>query len=115
MPNEKVVQITDKQKITQIINEKIKNKKLVFTDYYWYTIDKKGISHELVLETFPKFELVFAIEQETLKYGDLGYELFYKLSEETSLSIATCPKNKEVLIIHAVKYERRLDKRIKDE
>ena len=113
MPEEKTIQITDKKEIEKIIEEKIKNRKLVFTNYYWYTIDKKGLSHKLVLETFPRFELVFAIEQETLKHGDLGYELFYKLSGNTSLSIATCPKNKELLIIHAVEYKRKLDKRIK--
>lgn len=114
MIKEKEVKIIeDKEEIDRIINEKIKNKKLVFTDYYWFGIDKKGISHEKVLEIFPQFNKVFAIEIETLKYGDIGYELFYKISGNINFSIATCPKDNKVLIIHAVEYKRSLEKRIK--
>ena len=105
--------ITNKKEINRIIFEKIKGKKIIFTDYYWYGIDKKGIQHEKVLEVFPQFDKVFEIEKETLKYGDIGYELFYKLSNNTYLSIATCPKNKKILIIHAVEYKRSLEKRFK--
>jgi len=114
MPKEKEVKtIEDKEEIIKIINEKIKNKKLIFTDYYWFGIDRKGISHERVKEIFPQFDRVFAIEIETLRKGDKGFELFYKLSGNTSFSIATCPKNNKVLIIHAVEYKRNLEKRIK--
>ena len=74
---------------------------------------KKDIEHKRVLEIFPQFEKVFEIEKETLKYGDIGYELFYKLSRNRSFSIATCPKNKKILIIHAIKYKRSLEKRFK--
>lgn len=81
--------------------------------FFDYGIDKRGISHEKVLEIFPQFENVYAIEIEPLKKGDLGYELFYKLSNNTSFSIATCPKDGQVLIIHAVEYKRSLEKRIK--
>jgi len=105
--------ITDKDLIKQIIETKIKNKKLIFTDYYFFGIDKKGISHEQVLEIFPQFEKVYFVEKEKLKKGDDGYELFYKLSENISFSIATCPKDKNLLIIHAVEYKRSLEKRIK--
>jgi hypothetical protein len=105
--------ISDKKEINKIINREIKNKKLIFTEYYKFGILKKGIEHEKVLEIFPKFDLVFEIEKETLKYGDIGYELFYKLSNNTSFSIATCPKNKNLLIIHAVEYKRSLEKRFK--
>lgn len=105
--------ITDKEEIYKTIEEKIKGKKLIFTDYYYFGIDKRGISHERVLEIFPQFERVFAIEIETLKKGDLGYELFYETSGNASFSIATCPKDNHILIIHAVEYKRNLEKRIK--
>lgn len=105
--------ITDKKEIDKIINKKIKGKKLVFTDYYFYGITLRDISHELVKEVFPQFDKVFTIESETLKHGDIGYELFYKLSNNKTFSIATCPKDKKVLIIHAVEYKRSLSKRLK--
>jgi len=111
--SEEVRIINNRDEIDRIINEKIKGKKLIFTDYYWFGIDKKGISHEKVKEIFPKFDKVFIIETEILKQGDRGYELFYKISSNTSFSIATCPKNNKVLIIHAVEYKRNLEKRIK--
>ncbi len=108
-----VIIIKDKDEINQIIREKIKGKKVIFTKYYYYGIDLKGINHEKVLEVFPQFDKVFVIEKERLKYGDEGYELFYKLSNNITFSIATCPKNKKVLVIHAVEYKRNLEKRFK--
>ena len=106
-------QIIDKKEIEKIISEKIKDKKLIFTKYYYLSIAQKGIEHKKVLEIFPQFDKVDAIEKEILKYGDIGYELFYDLGSNNHFSIATCPKNKELLIIHAVEYKRRLDKRLK--
>ena len=109
--NEKIIR--DKTEIKRIIQNKIKNKKLIFTNYYKFGIDKKGISHEKVLKIFPRFEKVFVIEIEKLRFGDIGFELFYKLSQNATFSIATCPKNKNLLIIHAIEYKRNLEKRFK--
>jgi len=105
--------IRDKTEIDRIINEKIKGKKLVFTSYYRVSIAEKGIEHERVLEVFSQFDKVSEIEKERLKYGEMGYELFYRLSNNIYFSIATCPKDNKVLIIHAVEYKRSLDKRLK--
>lgn len=105
--------INDKKEINKIISNKIANKKLIFTDYYKFGILKRDIKHEKVLEIFPQFEKVFEIEKDKLKYGDIGYELFYRLSNNQYFSIATCPKNKKVLIIHAINYKRSLKKRFK--
>jgi len=107
------VLITDKKEINKIISKKIKGKKLIFTSYYKFGILKKGIEHKRVLEIFPQFEKIFEIEKDKLKYGDIGYELFYKFSSNRYFSIATCPKNKKVLVIHAVEYKRSLEKRFK--
>jgi len=105
--------ITDKEEIRKIIETKIKNKKLVFTRYYEFGIMKRNIDHEEVLEIFSKFNKVFEIEKDNLKFGDKGYELFYRLSNSKYFSIATCPKNKKLIIIHAVSYNRSLEKRFK--
>lgn len=107
------VLITDKKEIDKIISKKIKGKKIIFTEYYKFGILKKDIPHSKVVEIFPQFDKVFEIEKDKLKYGDVGYELFYLLSKNTYFSIATCPKNKKVLIIHAVEYKRNLEKRFR--
>ena len=113
MAEKEVKTIEDKNEINKLIEEKIKGKKIFFTKYYYFGIDMWGIPHEKVQEIFPQFDKIFAIEIETLKKGDLGYELFYKISNNVSFSIATCPQDDKVLIIHAVEYKRNLEKRIK--
>lgn len=107
--------IKNKKEIDNIITEKIKGKKLIFTDYYQFGILKRDIPHEKVLEIFPQFEKVFEIEKEKLKHSETGYELFYRLSNNRYFSIATCPKDKKVIIIHTVEYKRDLSKRFKRE
>jgi hypothetical protein len=105
--------ITDKKEIDKIISEKIKGKKIIFTKYCDMSLAEKGLTHEKVLEVLPQYDKVQEIEKEILKHGDLGYELFYKMSNNTYFSIATCPREKDVLIIHAVEYKRSLEKRFK--
>ena len=105
--------IADKKEIGKIISEKIRGRRLVFTDYYQMGIIHKGIEHDRVMQIFPQFDKVYEIEKEILKHGDIGYELFYRLSNNIHFSIATCPKDDKVLIIHAVEYKRDLEKRFK--
>lgn len=113
MMEKEVDLIENKEEIDKIINDSIKNKKLIFSDYYYLGIDRRGISHKRVIKIFPQFDKVIAIEIETLKKGDIGYELFYMLSNNTTFSIATIPKNTSLLIIHAVEYKRNLEKRLR--
>ena len=105
--------IEDKKEIDKIINEKIKGKELIFTAHYRLSAAEKGIEDKKVKEIFSQFDKVYLIEKEILKYGDVGYELFYKLSSNTDFSIATCPQEDRLIIIHAVEYKRSLDKRFK--
>src|SRR3989344_4641515 len=100
MAEKEVKTINDKEEINKIIQERIKGKKLVFTNYYYFGIDKRGITHERVLEVFPQFDKVIAIEIETLKLGDLGFELFYEMSNNITFSIATCPKDEKVFFLY---------------
>lgn len=74
---------------------------------------RKGISEEKFDEIFPNFDKVDVIEIEEMKKGELGYELFYKMSNNTTFSIATIPKENSVLIIHLIGYKRSLDYRFK--
>lgn len=114
MPNEKEAKtITDKQEINMILQEKIKGKKLIFTDWYNIGIMRKGIPEEKFYEIFPNFDKIEVIEVEKMKKGDLVYELFYKMSNNTTFSIATIPKENTLLIIHLIEYKRSLDYRFK--
>jgi|SRR3989344_1584085 len=106
--------IDNKEKIKEIIEEYIKGKKIIYTDKYWVSIMRRNIPHEKVLEVFSQFNKVFIIEKDILRFGDVGYELFYNLGDNTTFSIATCPKDNKILIIHAVEYKRSLDKRFKN-
>ncbi len=113
MAEKEVKTIEDKQKINKIIEEKIKGKKLIFTDWYKMGLLRKGISEDKFNEIFPQFDKVSAIEIEEMKKGDLGYELFYKISNNTTISIGTIPKEDVLLIIHLIEYKRNLDLRFK--
>ena len=105
--------IRDKNEIDKIINDKIRGKELIFTKYYYIRLDQRGMEHNKVTETFPQFGKVFAIEKDKLKFGDIGYELFYKISNNITFSIATVPKKERLEIIHAIEYKRNLRKRLK--
>ena len=105
--------VEDIAEIRKIIEEKIKGKKLFFTDWYKIGLMRKGISEETFDEVFPQFEKVIAIEIEELKNGAIGYELFYKQSGNLSISIATIPFESKIKIIHLVEYKRSLNHRFK--
>lgn len=105
--------ILDKKEIEKIIFEKIKNRKLIFTDWYKMSLIRKSISEEKFEEVFSNFDKVYAVEMEELKKGDVGYELFYKLSNNLTISIGTIPKEKELIIIHLIEYKRNLEYRFK--
>jgi len=104
--------IKDKKEIDKIIQEEIRDKNLIFTTHYRIGAIERGIDDDYVRQILFQFDRVYAIEKETLKYGDIGYELFYKLSNNTDFSIATCPKKDKLIIIHAVAYKRSLRKRL---
>ena len=104
--------VDDKKEIDKIIKEKIRGKKLIFTDWYKIGLLKKGISEEKFNEIFLQFDKISAIEIERLK-NNLGYELFYKISNNITISIGTVPKEKTLLIIHLIEYKRNLDYRFK--
>lgn len=105
--------IEDKNEIAKIVEEKIKGRKLIFTEWYRLGLLKKGIPEEKFNDTFPHFDKISAIEIERLKKGDLGYELFYQMSGNTTISIGTIPKEDSLLIVHLIEYKRSLEHRFK--
>lgn len=113
MAEKEVKTIKDKQEINKIIEEKIKGRELIFTEWYKIGLMKKSIPEEKFNEIFPQFDKVSTIEIEEMKKGDLGYELFYKLSNNTTISIGAIPKENVLLIIHLIEYKRNLDYRFK--
>ena len=114
MTNERIVElIEDKEEIYKIIEAKIKNKKIKFTVWYRIGLLRKGIAEEKFDEIFPQFEKISKIEKETLKSGDIGYELFYEISKNTTFSIGTIPKENLLLIIHLIEYKRNLESRFR--
>ncbi len=105
--------IENEKEIIKVIDSKIRGKKLIFTQWYEVGLLKKGISEDKFNEIFPQLEKVYRIEKETLKQGDIGYELFYKISNNSTFSIGTVPKESTVLIIHLIEYKRNLEYRFK--
>jgi adenylate kinase family enzyme len=59
--------IENKEEIINIINDIIKNKKLIPTNWYQIGLLKKRIEHKTVMGIFPQFHRVIKIEKETLK------------------------------------------------
>ena len=104
--------IYSKDEIEKIIKEKIRNKKIIKTNNYILGIEHKIVSDEDIMKIYPQFDKVTEIEKEILKQGDIGYELFYQINGD-DYSIAMIPKEKIVLFIHAIKYHRNIDKRLK--
>ncbi len=115
MENE-VIQITDKEEINKVIEiiKKYNESQYNFTTWYWKRLFLRGMEHERVLEILQEYDKIFLIEKRKLKFGDIGYELFYRLSNNTSFSIAVIPLKDKLEFIHAIEYKRRLDERIKD-
>lgn len=113
MAEKEVKTISDKEEIAKILEEKIKGKKLIFTEWYKIGLLRKGIPEEKFNEIFPQFDKVSVIEIEEMKKGDLGYELFYKMSGNTTISIGTIPKENVLVIIHLIEYKRNLDYRFR--
>lgn len=116
MDDEKVIQITNKEELENIINiiKSYNKSQYNFTTWYWKRLFLRGMEHERVLEIFLEYDKIFLIEKRKLKFGDIGYELFYKLSNNTSFSIAIIPLKDRLEFIHAIEYKRKLDKRIKN-
>lgn len=51
---------------------------------------QKRTEENKIEETYPKFEKIGLINKRKLKYGDMGYDLYYELDDGTFIVIAIC-------------------------
>ena len=81
----------------------------------WYeskTIIGRDMDHKFILKTYFEFDKIYYIEEEILKYGDIGYDLYYKLSNSKTLVIGIC-KKKKIEFLHAYLILQGLERIIK--
>lgn len=100
------VQFTNKEDIERIVNilKKYKKEDFIFTEYYWYRIKLRDINHEFLLKTFFQFDIIKLIEQDVLRRGDIGYDLYYEVEKDKTLIIGVCPKIKMSFIHGILRY-----------
>ena len=96
-------QYTKKEEIDKIVSilKKYDKSKFKFTDYYYFRIAQRDINHDWLLETFHEFDKIKLIEEDILKKGDIGYDLYYEISHNRTLIIGVCPK-KDLIFIHGI-------------
>ena len=115
-------------KKTKIITDKHEIKKIIAiiqsyskTDYYFsgkyqYSLLARGMQHEYALDMFKKFELVRYIEEDTLKFGDTGYDLYYEIKQDFHhfvIGVALNKKTGKLDFIHVYDFRKNLQKYIK--
>ena len=100
------IQFTKQEDIDRIVNivKKYKEQDFVFTNYYYYRIKLRDISHEFLLKTFFAFEKIKLIEQDVLSRGDIGYDLYYEIEKNRTLIIGVAPKGKLIFIHGILRY-----------
>lgn len=75
-----------------------------FTKWYWVRIEERQIDHAFLIKTFSFFDKIKLIEEDVLRYGDIGYDLYYELSSSRTLIIGVIPKKKLVFTHGILRY-----------
>ena len=103
-----------KEEIGKIINRLrgYSEKQFRFTDNYWKRISSRDIDHDFVVKTFFEFDKINLIEEDILKFGDIGYDLYYEISNNRTLILGVCPK-KDLIFIHGIMRYRKWQSAIK--
>lgn len=101
-------QYSKKEEIDKIIKilKKYKEEDFDFREHYWFRIAQRNIKHDFLLKTFFEFDKIKLIEEDVLKYGDIGYDLFYEISNNRTLIIGVCPKEKLKFIHGILRYRK---------
>lgn len=96
-------QLIKKEEIDKIINilKKYTKENFKFTEHYYLRIAQRDIKQDFLLETFFDFNSIKLVEQDIMKYGDVGYDLFYELSNNRTLIIGVIPK-KQLIFTHGI-------------
>ena len=108
-------QHVEKEEIERVLSivKKYQPVQFKFTDWYWMRIRERQIDHEFLLKTFAEFDKVRLIEEDILKHGDTGYDLYYELSGNQTLIIGVALKEKQLVFIHAILRYRRWQSALK--
>ena len=108
LPDCMTKQYVKKEGIIKIIRilKKYSEKDFVFTNHYWFRISQRDIDHDFLRKTFFEFEKIRLIEEDVLKRGDIGYDLYYEISRNRTLIIGVCPKNKLIFIHGIMRYRK---------
>jgi len=72
-----------------------------FSEWFKIRLLERGLRKDFVLKTFSEFERIHLIEEDILKFGDIGYDLHYELDDKNTLIIGVVPKTK-LTFIHAI-------------
>ena len=107
-------QHTEKEVIEKVISilKQYKQEDFAFTSHYWFRIAQRDIEHEFLLKTFFQFEKIKLIEEDVLPKGDIGYDLYYEISNNRTLIIGVCPL-KKLLFIHGILRYRKWQSQLK--
>lgn len=101
-------QYTEAKDINKIIAQlkSYDKKDFRFTNHYWERLALRDINHNFLLKIFFEFDKIKLIDEDTLKHGDIGYDLYYELSRNRTLMIGVCPKQKLIFIHGIMRYRR---------
>lgn len=109
-------QYVTKEEIEKIIAvlKKFEKENFKFTKWCEMRMEQRQISRNFLLQTFFEFDKIKLIEEDILKYGDIGYDLHYELSNNRTLIIGVSPGN-NLTIIHAILRYRKWQSALKIE
>ena len=93
-------QYSNKEDIIKIFNL-IKNSKIIKTQHFYDRILLRDLPEELVDKTFPQVEKIKLIDKRKHK-KDIGYDLYYELSNSRTLKLCFIPLKDKTLLINAI-------------
>lgn len=93
-------QYTEKGEINKIFNL-IKNSRIIKTSHFYNRIILRDVPEELIDKTFPLVEKIKLIDKRKHK-KDIGYDLYYKISNTRTLKLCFIPLKNKTLFVNAI-------------
>ncbi|MBR9701721.1 hypothetical protein GOV13_02255 [Candidatus Pacearchaeota archaeon] len=106
MEDEIAKQYTNDEEIKEIV-KLIKGKRIIRTEHFFIRIYQRDVEEEFIDEILPQFEKVKLIDKRKHKKGDIGYDLYYELSNSRTLKLCFILKGNKVLLVNAILRLRR--------
>ena len=98
-------QFTNKEDILRIFNL-INSKKIIKTRHFYDRLVMRDLDEELVDKTMFKKELIKLIDKRQHK-KDIGYDLYYELSNSRTLKLCFIHLDNKTLLINAILRHRK--------